>query len=227
MNNNTGTIRAICISTQRGTVKHEVETAVLIEGHGIENDAHAGNWHRQISLLSGSKIDEFNSRGAGVSCGDFGENLIIDGIDIRELPIGSVLSIRDTNEQADKTSGDGRDRCACLKLTQKGKECHTHCQIYQRMGECIMPSEGVFAEVISGGVIRKGDMVEAEYPDPDRPFAAAVITLSDILTGDPLFAESVRISGNNSLCIIGRFPVFYHVLIIGAVLHKNRFHRSR
>ncbi|MBR6485679.1 MAG: MOSC domain-containing protein [Lachnospiraceae bacterium] len=163
MSDITGRIRAICISEKRGTVKHEVPSAILVKDHGIEGDSHAGKWHRQVSLLSGSKVDAFNEKGAGVSNGDFGENLIIDDIDVRELPVGSVLKIGN----------------AVLRLTQRGKECHSHCQIYKRMGECIMPTEGVFAEVIEGGEIKKGYTVEAEYPDINRPFQAAVITLSD------------------------------------------------
>ncbi|MCR5358021.1 MAG: MOSC domain-containing protein [Lachnospiraceae bacterium] len=158
-----GKVRAICISEKRGTVKHEVPSAVLIKDHGIEGDAHAGQWHRQVSLLTGSKVDEFNQKGANVSNGDFGENIIIDGFDVKELPIGSVLKI-----------GNAR-----LRLTQRGKECHSHCRIYKRMGDCIMPREGVFAEVLEGGRINEEDVVWVEYPKADRPFTAAVITLSD------------------------------------------------
>ena len=164
MRNTNGRVRAICISEKRGTVKHEVDMATLIPHHGIEGDAHAGDWHRQVSLLSGSKVDEFNRKGAEVKNGDFGENIIVDGIDVKELPVGSILFI---------------GRCAKLRLTQKGKECHSHCQIYKRMGDCIMPREGVFAEVLEGGEIKKGDMISVEYPDAGRPFRAAVITLSD------------------------------------------------
>ncbi|MBR6487128.1 MAG: MOSC domain-containing protein, partial [Lachnospiraceae bacterium] len=164
----TGKVRAVCVSEKRGTIKHEVDSAVLIANHGIEGDAHAGGWHRQVSLLSGRKIDKFNEKGAGVSNGDFGENLIVDGIDVKSLPIGSVLVFNSDTAEGVR-----------LKLTQKGKECHSHCQIYKRMGECIMPVEGVFAEVINGGKIKKGDSFEVKYPDADRPFQAAVITLSD------------------------------------------------
>lgn len=160
-------IRAICISEKRGKAKHEVEAAVLKEGYGIEGDAHAGNWHRQVSILSADRVDEFNEKGAGVKNGDFGENILMEGIDCVKLPIGSTLTI-----------GDGENR-AVLKLTQRGKECHTHCQIFHRMGECIMPHQGVFSEVLKGGVIKKGDPVSVEYPDMNRPFQAAVIVLSD------------------------------------------------
>ncbi len=167
MENVTGKIRAICISKERGVEKAETETAVLVEGEGIKGDAHAGKWHRQVSILSGSRIDEFNSRGAGVKYGDFGENLVIDGIDCISLSVGTILTI-----------GDG-DRQTSIRVTQKGKECHTHCRIYKRMGECIMPHQGIFSEVIKGGEIRKGDGVSVQYPDINRPFTAAVVILSD------------------------------------------------
>ena len=136
---------------------------MLIENYGIEGDAHAGNWHRQVSLLSLEKIEAFREKGAQVSFGDFGENLIIDGFDFRSLPVGTIFTIGD----------------AVLKMTQIGKECHTHCQIYQTMGECIMPREGVFAVVLKGGQIRNGDTVEMVPVPSDAPLTAAVITLSD------------------------------------------------
>ena len=141
--NDKGRIRAICISDKRGIAKHEVSCATLVESHGIEGDAHAGTWHRQVSLLSAERVDEFNEKGAGVSNGDFGENLVVEGIDCVKLPIGSELVIGDS------------DTGPRVRLTQRGKECHTHCQIFKRMGECIMPHQGVFAEVIQGGEIKK------------------------------------------------------------------------
>ena len=162
-----GKIRAICISKERGVEKSEVESAQLVEGEGIKDDAHAGKWHRQVSILSGSRIDEFNRKGAGVKNGDFGENLVIDGIDCINLPVGTVLTIGNA------------DQPVKIRVTQKGKECHTHCRIYKRMGECIMPHQGIFTEVLTGGTIRKDDEVFVEYPDIDRPFQAAIIVLSD------------------------------------------------
>ena len=160
-----GIIRAICISEKRGTPKHEIEEAVLIRDFGIEGDAHAGKWHRQVSLLPFERIEEFNAAGAGVKNGDFGENIITEGGDYKSLPIGSVLNIG--------------EKGAKLRLTQRGKECHSHCQIYKRMGECIMPREGIFAEVIAEGSIRPGDNITIELPSPDRKFRAAVVVLSD------------------------------------------------
>ena len=137
-----GVIKGICISEKRGTAKHEIEEAVLV--WGIDGDAHAGSWHRQVSLLSYEKIEEFRKKGADIGLGAFGENLIVSGYDFRSLPVGT------------------RFRCgdAILEMTQIGKECHSHCEIYKRMGECIMPREGVFAVVLEGGTIRKGDNLE-------------------------------------------------------------------
>lgn len=158
-----GVLKGICVSKKRGTKKVEVAEAMLVENYGIEGDAHAGNWHRQVSLLSLEKIEAFREKGAQVSFGDFGENLIIDGFDFRSLPVGTIFTIGD----------------AVLKMTQIGKECHTHCQIYQTMGECIMPREGVFAVVLKGGQIRNGDTVEMMPVPSDASLTAAVITLSD------------------------------------------------
>lgn len=158
-----GKVLGICVSEKRGTQKKEVNEAILKENWGIEGDAHAGDWHRQVSLLSFEKIEAFRERGADVDFGAFGENLIVEGYDLRRLPVGTRFRIGE----------------AVLELTQIGKECHSHCEIYKKMGDCIMPREGVFTEVVKGGRIRKGDAVEMEAPSPDRPYTAAVITLSD------------------------------------------------
>lgn len=108
---------------------------------GIEGDAHAGRWHRQVSLLGLQQIEAFREKGAAVSFGDFGENLVVDGFHFRELPVGTRLQ---TGE-------------VLLEITQIGKECHSHCEIYKVMGDCIMPREGVFARVLRGGGIKPGD----------------------------------------------------------------------
>ena len=158
-----GIVRGICISEKRGTQKHEVSEAKFVSDWGIENDAHAGHWHRQVSLLSLQKIEGFRARGVAVEFGAFGENLIVDGYDFRNLPVGTKFRCNDV----------------LLEMTQIGKECHSHCAIYKRMGECIMPREGVFAEVLQEGTIHPGDTVITCYPDENRPFQAAVITLSD------------------------------------------------
>ena len=136
-----GTVVAVCTSPAKGMQKTDVKEAVFIEDFGIEGDAHAGKWHRQVSLLSYDKIRAFQERGARVGHGAFGENLVVEGIDFRTLPVGTRLDCGDV----------------VLEITQIGKECHHGCQIFQKMGDCIMPREGVFARVIRGGRIREGD----------------------------------------------------------------------
>ena len=158
-----GKILAICISEVRGTKKNPLDHAVFKPEWGIEGDAHGGNWHRQVSLLSADKIKAFNEKNANVLPGDFGENLVVDGFDFRSLPVGTLLRCGDV----------------LLEMTQVGKECHTHCAIYQRMNDCIMPREGVFARVLSPGVISVGDEMTIEQPSEKKPYRAAVITLSD------------------------------------------------
>lgn len=158
-----GKLLAICISEKKGTQKREVPSAILREEHGIVGDAHAGKWHRQVSLLSFEKIEDFRKRGAKIDFGAFGENLVVEGYDLKRVPVGSRFRIGD----------------CLLELSQIGKACHSHCEIYRQMGDCIMPREGVFTEVLRGGEIRPGDSVELIPADPDRPFSAAVITLSD------------------------------------------------
>jgi len=158
-----GIVRAVCISPEKGTEKRPVPEAFFKKDFGVEGDAHAGKWHRQVSLLSYDKVEAFNARGAQAEDGDFGENLLVEGIDFKNLPVGSIL------------------RCGTvvMRMTQIGKECHTSCAIRMRVGDCIMPREGVFAEVLEEGTIRPGDVLTAQLPDPERPFTAAVITLSD------------------------------------------------
>ncbi len=141
--NQTGIVRAVCISEKRGTQKINIKTAKFLTDYGIENDAHAGNWHRQVSLISYEKIEDFNAKGAQVEDGAFGENLIVEGIDFRILPVGTKLECNNV----------------LLEITQIGKECHSHCQIYEKMGECIMPKEGVFSRVLQGGTINTGDVM--------------------------------------------------------------------
>lgn len=139
-----GKILAVCISERKGTEKINVGSARFIEDWGIENDSHAGKWHRQVSLLSHEKIEAFRARGAEVIDGAFGENLVVEGFDFRALPVGTKFRCNDV----------------VLELTQIGKECHSGCAIYQKMGECIMPREGVFTRVLHGGVISVGDTLE-------------------------------------------------------------------
>lgn len=138
-----GKVMAVCISEKKGTQKTRVSEGVLIEEHGIEGDAHAGKWHRQVSLLSYETIEAFKARGAQIEDGAFGENVIVEGIDLIHLPVGTRL------------------RCGeiLLEVTQIGKECHSHCEIFKKMGECIMPSNGIFTRVLHGGLMREGDEI--------------------------------------------------------------------
>ena len=138
-----GKIEAICISEKKGTVKRPVEEALLVEEFGIRGDAHAGKWHRQISILGYEKIKEFNEQGGKVEDGDFGENLIVSGIDVDGLAVGDRL-----------LAGE-----VILEVTQRGKECHSHCEIYKRVGKCIMPTEGIFLRVTRGGTLRANDEI--------------------------------------------------------------------
>ena len=158
-----GKVIAVCTSEKKGTQKRPVPSIKLVPGHGIEGDAHAGNWHRQVSLLSLEKIEDFRSKGANVDFGAFGENIVAEGFDFRTLPVGTRFRIGD----------------ALLELTQIGKECHTHCAIYHQVGDCIMPREGVFTIVLEGGTVKPGDEIEMIEADKNRAFTAAWITLSD------------------------------------------------
>ena len=137
------TIKAVCISEKKGTAKKNIGQAELIENFGLKDDAHAGDWHRQVSLLSYEKIEEFKALGVDVKEGDFGENLIVEGIDLAKLPIGTKITINQV----------------LLEVTQIGKECHTGCAIAQAVGKCIMPTEGIFARVLKGGIVKSGDKV--------------------------------------------------------------------
>ena len=136
-----GNVIAVCTSGVKGIQKTNVGTINILDTLGIEGDAHAGDWHRLVSLLSHDKIEAFRARGAEVVDGAFGENLVVSGIDFRTLPIGTVFACNDVR----------------LELTQIGKECHSGCAIFQKMGECIMPREGVFTRVLHGGTISVGD----------------------------------------------------------------------
>ncbi len=154
-----GKVIAVCISEKKGTQKHAVPSAKFLPDWGIENDAHAGKWHRQVSLLSHDKVEAFRARGAEVASGAFGENLVVEGIDFAALPVGTRFRCNDV----------------LLELTQIGKECHSHCEIFKKMGECIMPTQGVFTRVLKGGEIAEGDELVILPP----ALRAAVVTASD------------------------------------------------
>lgn len=139
-----GTVKAVCTSVVKGIQKSEQKYIDLIPDWGIEDDAHAGPWHRQVSLLGYERIEAFKRLGADVENGSFGENIIVEGFDLKSLPVGTRFTCNDV----------------VLELTQIGKQCHAHCAIYHQMGDCIMPREGVFCKVLAGGTIAPGDLIE-------------------------------------------------------------------
>ena len=140
-----GKIKAISISKERGTRKYNVPAAELKVDFGIAGDAHAGNWHRQVSLLAEESIEKMKAKGATVAAGDFAENITTEGIDLYALSLGGRLRL-------------GPD--AEVEITQFGKKCHGKCEIFQQVGDCIMPREGIFAKVIKPGRIKPGDTIE-------------------------------------------------------------------
>jgi MOSC domain-containing protein YiiM len=135
---------AICISRNKGERKLPVKFGVLRENHGISGDAHAGDWHRQVSLLAQESIDKMRALGLDVNAGDFAENITTSGIDLVSLPIGCRLRVGE----------------ALLEVTQIGKECHTRCAIYQQAGDCVMPKEGIFTKVLQGGKVAPGNSIK-------------------------------------------------------------------
>jgi len=138
-------IVSIAVSKKKGTTKKCVAQAELIENHGIKDDAHAGDWHRQLSFLASESIEKASSEEFKLNFGDFAENIATTGIDWVNQPIGQMFRL-------------GED--ALVQVTQIGKECHKKCAIYYRTGDCIMPKEGVFAKILKGGTIKVGDAIE-------------------------------------------------------------------
>ena len=138
-------IVSIAISKKKGTRKTPVQEAFISKNHGLEGDAHAGKWHRQVSFLSSESIDQARRQGLDVNFGDFAENIATTGIDWKTLPLGTRVKLGDA---------------VLVEVTQIGKECHNKCAIYYKAGDCIMPREGVFARVLEEGKIRCGDPVQ-------------------------------------------------------------------
>jgi MOSC domain-containing protein YiiM len=138
-----GKVLAVNVSLNKGERKHAVPSATLRVEHGIEGDAHAGEWHRQVSLLAMESIAKMQALGLTVGEGDFAENITTEGVDLVHLPIGTRFTLGET----------------VLEVTQIGKECHTRCAIFYQAGDCVMPKEGIFARVITGGVIQPGDEI--------------------------------------------------------------------
>lgn len=135
---------SVCISEKKGTKKHPVAEISLRPHHGIVGDAHAGDWHRQVSLLANESVDRMRKEGLTLAAGDFAENILTEGITLRTLPVGTVLR-----------AGEVR-----LEVTQIGKECHNDCAIKKAVGKCVMPTEGIFAIVVKEGTVRAGDEIE-------------------------------------------------------------------
>ena len=139
-----GELLAVCTSATKGVQKHPVAAAELVVEHGIAGDAHAGPWHRQVSLLADESAARIRDAGVAIGPGDFGENLLTSGIELVSLPIGTRLAVGE----------------ALLEVTQIGKECHTRCAIFDAAGTCVMPTEGIFCRVVRGGRVTPGDRVE-------------------------------------------------------------------
>lgn len=137
-----GIVIAVCTSERKGMPKEDVGRGLLVKEHGLEGDVHAGNWHRQVSLLSVSSINKIKEQGLEIENGDFAENLTVDGLDVWTLPVGTRLTV-------------GQE--AVLEVTQIGKECHARCAIFYRAGDCVMPREGIFARVLKTGPVAAGD----------------------------------------------------------------------
>lgn len=139
-------VAAVCISERKGTRKHTVPFIEVKRDHGIVGDAHAGNWHRQISLLADESVDTMRGKGVELQPGDFAENILTRGIELNTLPVGTVLRVGETR----------------LQVTQIGKECHNDCEIRRLVGTCVMPTKGIFAIVLDEGTIRPGDTISVE-----------------------------------------------------------------
>ncbi|MFQ6082699.1 MAG: MOSC domain-containing protein [Candidatus Aminicenantia bacterium] len=140
-----GIVFSICISSQKGTKKKEVPSTEVLTNWGIKGDAHAGKWHRQVSLLSVESINKMKEKGLETHPGDFAENITTQGINFSRVSMGDKIFIDDN---------------VILEITQIGKECHTSCEIQKITGQCIMPKEGIFTKVIKGGIIKRGSQVE-------------------------------------------------------------------
>ena len=134
---------AVCISEQKGTQKHEVPEIQLKIDHGIVGDAHAGNWHRQVSLLAQESVEKMKAVFPDIPVGAFAENILTEGLTLFTLPVGTRLRVGEV----------------LLEVTQIGKECHAYCAIRQQVGDCVMPREGIFTIVLEAGTIRAGDTI--------------------------------------------------------------------
>lgn len=169
-------ITAVCLSLKKGTRKENRGQAELKPRHGLIGDAHAGDWHRQVSLLAEESIAKAKAKGLDVKEGDFGENLTTKGIDLPHLPLGTRLVVTSKNSDAPASEEPGRESAqeVVLEVTQIGKVCHSRCAIYYLAGDCIMPREGIFARVLCGGQVKSGDPIEV-----DNRIRIGILTASD------------------------------------------------
>jgi MOSC domain-containing protein YiiM len=151
-------VKTVSVSRTKGVQKKNVDLAFLRAGHGIEGDAHAGPWHRQISLLAMESISKIRGKGLDVNPGDFAENITTEGIELHTLPVGTRLQLGNAIE---------------VEVTQIGKECHNRCAIFHAVGDCVMPREGIFVRVLKGGVVRPGDAI-VPIGDHARPQESAL-----------------------------------------------------
>jgi len=150
-----GEVAAICVSCKRGSQKKKVDSAMLIAGWGIEGDAHAGNWHRQVSLLAVESVEKILRMGVEVGPGSFAENITTRGLNLTVLAVGQRLRIGEAE----------------LEITQIGKDCHSRCAIYEQAGDCVMPTEGVFARVHKGGLVKTEDRIDLLTETPGKETA--------------------------------------------------------
>ena len=142
-----GSVLAVNTSEEKGTKKTNIQSCALLKGFGLKGDAHGGPWHRQVSLLANESIAKMKAKGLDVGYGDFAENITTEGVDLVHLPIGTEIRIGNS---------------ILLRVTQIGKVCHTRCAIYYQAGDCVMPTEGIFAEVVNEGEVKVGDEIIIE-----------------------------------------------------------------
>lgn len=144
-----GTVRAVCVSDKKGIAKTNVGRGTLRVDWGLEGDAHAAKWHRQVSLLAWESIERMRALGVNVQEGSFAENITTEGLELPTLPIGTQLRLG----------------TALVEVTQIGKLCHTKCAIFQAVGDCVMPREGIFVKVLEPGAVAVGDWITVVSPD--------------------------------------------------------------
>jgi molybdopterin adenylyltransferase len=139
-----GKVLAVNISEDKGTKKTNIQSCTLLKDFGLKGDAHAGPWHRQVSLLANESIEKMRAKGLNVGYGDFAENITTEGVDLVHLPTGTEIRVGNS---------------VILRVSQIGKECHERCAIYYQAGDCVMPKEGIFAEVVNEGEVKVGDEI--------------------------------------------------------------------